>query len=157
MVGLSHPRLRYYYGKIPEDYILKSRDVILTMTDLSKEGDTLGFPALIPKDSRKNYLHNQRIGLAVFKNSFRWFTYYLMTSFDYRSWIVGGATGTTVKHTSPTKIENYNYALPTDRLLDYFDKSIAPLYNVAEKRLSENLSLIQLSSLLLSKMATVTD
>ena len=44
--------------------ILKPGDLVITMTDLSKQGDTLGFGALIPNDGN-TWLHNQRIGLVL--------------------------------------------------------------------------------------------
>ena len=155
--GFKSSKLRYYFGDVPKDYILKSRDVIVTMTDLSKECDTLGFPALVPKDSEHKYLHNQRIGLVEFHSVFRWFIYYLMTSFPYRSWVVGGATGTTVKHTAPAKIEQFMYALPSLSLFERFDDLIAPIYNIKEECMTENLTLKETLSILLSKMAMVAD
>ena len=56
---------KYYNGSIPEDYVLAKNDLIVTMTDLSKQGDTLGYSAFVPENNR--YLHNQRIGLVIIK------------------------------------------------------------------------------------------
>ena len=41
----------------PDEFILKPGDLIVTMTDLSKEIDTIGYSALVPNDG-KQYLHN---------------------------------------------------------------------------------------------------
>lgn len=60
--GFKNDKLKYYDGPIDKNYILKPYDLIVTMTDLSKNGDTLGYSALVPKDDNV-YLHNQRIGL----------------------------------------------------------------------------------------------
>lgn len=46
--GSKGDKFKYYSGEIPVDYVLKSDDLIVTMTDLSKDGDTLGYPAKIP-------------------------------------------------------------------------------------------------------------
>ena len=62
--GFKSDKNKYYNGPIPSEYILKQDDLIVTMTDLSKEGDTLGYSALIPSDLKQKYLHNQRIGLV---------------------------------------------------------------------------------------------
>ena len=64
--GFKSEKLKYYDGDIPEDYILKTDEIIVTMTDLSKIGDTLGFAALVPHSLVNKYLHNQRIGLVQF-------------------------------------------------------------------------------------------
>ena len=101
--------------KYPHDYILEEGDVVVTMTDLSKDGDTLGYAARIPKSVlSEKYLHNQRIGLLIF-NSDRIdkdFTYWLMRTRDYQSFIVGAASGTSIRHTSPNTIKSYRCLIP---------------------------------------------
>ena len=67
--GFQSDKLKYYAGPVPEEYVLRSGDLIITMTDLSKEGDTLGYPALVPESSERRYLHNQRIGLVEIKDT----------------------------------------------------------------------------------------
>src|SRR5690606_13634686 len=99
----------------PEEYILKGGDLIVTMTDLSKEVDTLGYSALVPKGTEKIYLHNQRIGLVQIKDNHvaKDFLYWLMRDNRYRSFVVGSASGSTVSHTSPSRIMEYEFLLPT--------------------------------------------
>lgn len=100
--GFQDGKRRYYKGPIPEGYVLKPGQVVVTMTDLSKGSDTLGYAARIPNDSTV-WLHNQRIGLLEFNDDVPTsprFIEYLLRTREYRSWIVGSATGTTVKHTS---------------------------------------------------------
>ena len=46
--GFKAQKLKYYNGDFPVDYILDENDVIVTMTGLSKEADTLGFSAKVP-------------------------------------------------------------------------------------------------------------
>ena len=67
--GFKSDKFKYFSGDIPQDYILKEDDLIITMTDLSKQGDTLGYSALVPSIYGKKMLHNQRIGLVEFKNA----------------------------------------------------------------------------------------
>lgn len=112
--GFQDGKRKYYNGQLPEDYILKPGQVVVTMTDLSKESDTLGYAASIPNDSII-WLHNQRVGLLEFKNEIPTsprFVEYLLRTHEYRSWIVGSATGTTVKHTAPGRIESFTTKIP---------------------------------------------
>lgn len=112
--GFKSTKYKYFSGECPKDYILDDDCIVVTMTDLSKEGDTLGYAAKIPKSKTKKYLHNQRIGLVQFlsddidKN----FLYWLLRTRDYQGFIIGAATGTSVKHTSPSTIKEYVFALP---------------------------------------------
>lgn len=114
--GFQFGKGKYYSGPVPQEYILKEGQVVVTMTDLSKAGDTLGYAAVIPKTEKIIWLHNQRVGLLIFKNEELLspaFAHYLMRSPEYRHHVVAGATGSTVKHTAPTRICEYKFQLPT--------------------------------------------
>jgi len=137
--GFKKDKLKYYDGPINKEYILKPYDLIVTMTDLSKKGDTLGFSALVPNDDNI-YLHNQRIGLIenvneeiIDKN----YLYWLLRDAKYHHYIVSSATGTTVKHTSPKTILKYEFEVP-------------PLEE--QRFISEILSNIELKSMLNEKI-----
>jgi len=112
--GFKNAKMKYFTGEYPEEYILNHNDIIVTMTDLSKETDTLGYSAKVPKSDTKRYLHNQRIGLVQFKNNDinKEYLYWLMRTREYQGYIVGSASGTSIMHTSPTRIENYTCRLP---------------------------------------------
>lgn len=127
--GFNYNKFKYYAGEIPNDYILQKNDLIVTMTDLSKDGDTLGYSALTPVINGKKILHNQRIGKVIFKESekLKYFLFWVMRSEEYRSFVLGSATGTTVKHTSPTRICEYACPIPPDNKLSDFNKIIVGL------------------------------
>ena len=112
--GFKQDKLRYYSDdNFPSEYILEVKDLIITMTDLSVGTDTLGYSALIPR-LKSNYLHNQRIGLVeLLSDSIdkKWL-YWKLRSRHYQRSIAITATGTTVKHTSPKRIYEYEFYLP---------------------------------------------
>ena len=113
--GFKGDRIKYYDGPVPEDYVLGERDILVTMTDLSKQSDTLGYPAFVPESSDRRFLHNQRLGKILLKNESttdRRFLYYVMCTSSYRHEVLASATGTTVKHTSPDRIKKYAFLLP---------------------------------------------
>jgi len=113
--GFKNFKFKYFNGEYPESYILKKNDTIVTMTDLSKDGDTLGYSAKVPKSNNgEKYLHNQRIGLVEFLNDKidKGFIYWILRTKDYHGFIVGAATGTSIRHTSPTTIKEYEFFLP---------------------------------------------
>ena len=114
--GFKGDKFKYYDGDAPEGFVLHPNDLLVTMTDLSKQSDTLGYPALVPsRTDNKRYLHNQRLGKIKLKETndveFR-YLYYVMCSRDYRNEILASCTGTTVKHTSPERIKQYRFLLP---------------------------------------------
>ncbi len=133
--GFQIGKAKYYKGPVPNSYILKPNDLVVTMTDLSKSADTLGYAAVIPK-SRAILLHNQRIGRVIFRNDLALpsFIHWLMRSPDYRNEVLASATGSTVKHTSPTRILNFRFALP--KLVD--QSAIASILDVLDHKIELN-------------------
>lgn len=116
---------KYYKSSVfPESYILHEGDIIVTMTDLSQNGDTLGYAAIVPK-SEKLFLHNQRIGLVEnVKGIDRGFLYWIMRTSEYQATIVNTATGSTVRHTSPSRIAEYEFFAPSDEIEQHTIASI---------------------------------
>ncbi len=112
--GFKTDKFKYYNGELPEEYILHEGDILIIMTDLSKAGDTLGYPAKIPPHNGIHYLHNQRLGLIKLKlNELdKDFLYWILRTPVYQNFILGSATGSTVRHTSPTRIYNYEFEAP---------------------------------------------
>lgn len=113
--GFKGDKYKYFTGEIPESFILHSGDLVVTMTDLSKDTDTLGYSAFIPSLRNHLFLHNQRIGLIEKYNNQidTKFLYWLLRTFDYREYILGTATGTSVQHTSPSRILGYTFDCPS--------------------------------------------
>ena len=113
--GFLADKPKYYAGPVPDDYILQEGDLVVTMTDLSKAGDTLGYPALVPRMLGRRYLHNQRIGLVEIKEraeTDKRFLFYRLRASDYRHHILATASGSTVRHTSPGRIHEFETTLP---------------------------------------------
>lgn len=141
--GFKLDKPKYYYGPIPKDYILHADDLIVTMTDLSKDGDTLGYSALIPQNSNYIFLHNQRIGLIekISPEIDKHFLYWIMRTYNYQKYIVNHCSGSTVKHTSPTNIGSYVFKAPS---LEKQKNLVSFLDNIETKielnhRINENL------------------
>ena len=113
--GFRDQKFKYYSGPEAKDFFLQENDLIISMTDLSKAGDTLGAPALVPpKDGKRRFLHNQRIGKVVLKSEKidKEYLYFVLRTDKFHSFILGSATGSTVRHTSPSRITEFEVSLP---------------------------------------------
>lgn len=101
---------KYYAGPVPSDYVLKSGDVIVAMTE--QADGLLGSAAVIPAST--NYLHNQRLGrVSTLAGQIDLnYIFWLFNSASYRLKVRETAAGTKVKHTSPEKLLEILVALP---------------------------------------------
>lgn len=113
--GFKEDKCKYFDAEYPYDYVLKEDDLIVTMTDLSKSIDTLGYSALVPTGKNgRVYLHNQRIGLVTINSDElnKHYIYWFMRSPYYQKMIAATSTGSTVHHTSPDRILDVEIELP---------------------------------------------
>lgn len=112
--GFQEDKCKFYKGDYPAEYVLPAETHIVTMTDLSKEIDTLGYSAIVPA-SERTYLHNQRIGRIVYKshNIYPLYMHYLMRTREYQRFVANSSSGATVHHTSPEKICRYEFCAPS--------------------------------------------
>lgn len=105
---------KYFRGDIPPETILSSGALVTVMTDLSPQTLILGRFATVNTDFP--VLHNQRIGLVKCQKPELWDRLYLVAALNnerIRKEIILGATGTTVRHTSPGRILNILIACPS--------------------------------------------
>lgn len=113
--GFKFDKQKYYRGPVPNEFILRNGDLIVTMTDLSKISDTLGYGAIVPTLEGKKFLHNQRIGKVIITRPdliLPNFLYWILRTKEYRNEVLASASGSTVKHTAPKRIEAYQFGLP---------------------------------------------
>lgn len=102
---------KYYAGPIPDNYLLKSGDLIVAMTE--QADGLLGSAALIHDSG--TYLHNQRLGRVKLSctDVDASFLFYVFNSTYYRCKVRETAAGTKVKHTSPEKLCEIQIAIPS--------------------------------------------
>lgn len=94
--GFKFDKLKYYKGEIPKDYIFGVDDIFVSMTDLSKECDSLGYAARVPSREDTQFLHNQRLGRVILgkhPSSVKEFIYQVLISQNYRNTVLGSVTG----------------------------------------------------------------
>jgi type I restriction enzyme S subunit len=102
---------KYYVGDIPKDYLLKKGDILVAMTE--QAAGLLGSPIIIPESNM--FLHNQRLGLIIYKEENKIDTKFLFHLFNtkrMRSLIHQSASGVKVRHTSPSKILEISAFIP---------------------------------------------
>ncbi len=103
---------RFYSIEPPSEYILLKDAIIVAMTEQAK--GLLGSSVSVPIDNF--FLHNQRLGLLAFdrsKDTCDKYFYYLFNTKSVRDQIQATASGTKVRHTSPSRIKAVKIFLPS--------------------------------------------
>lgn len=152
--GFKEDKCKFFSAEYPKEYVLKAGSLIVTMTDLSKDVDTLGFSAFVPEFSTRVYLHNQRIGLVepINEKLPLYYIYWYMRSYEYHMSIVGSASGSTVKHTSPSRILEQYIPVPNRQELENRAVILKAINDSISRNNAENNYLSLLREVLLSKL-----
>ena len=137
-------KTKYYTGTIPDGYILKDGDLLIVMTDLTKEMVILGNTVILK--SKLVNLHNQRIGKILKKNAevTNEYLHLLFNSFPVKNLIRTTATGTTVRHTSPSRILEAMVPIPCpkeQKSICNVEKSLTQKIRVLRSKLHQTQSL----------------
>lgn len=106
--------VKEYIGDYPKEYELVPGDILLVMTCQTAGGEILGVPGQIPDDG-KTYLHNQRLGKVVIREPGKIhsdFIYHLARCPAFNRALCATASGSKILHTSPGRIEAFEFALP---------------------------------------------
>ena len=110
-------KTKYYVGKTNDEFHLKNGDLLIVMTDLTKDMNILGNTIIL--ESKKIVLHNQRIGKIIIKHDYKVdkkFLCHLLNSKLCKKHIKGTATGSTVRHTSSKEILKTKVSIPSIKM-----------------------------------------
>ena len=135
---------KHYSADFPEQYMLSEKDILVVMTDLIQSAPLLGGALIVPEDNR--FLHNQRLGLVQTEGKEpldRGFLYYLLNSPGYKAQVRASATGATVRHTAPTRIENCNVTVPNDPAEQRAIAEILEWHDVTISQTSRQIELLE--------------
>ncbi|MFS0670141.1 restriction endonuclease subunit S [Peribacillus frigoritolerans] len=127
---------KYYQGEIPKEYILNKGELLIAMTEQAP--GLLGSPLIVSESNK--FLHNQRLGLIVLKKEDlnRLYLFHLFNHPNIRKLIHSKATGTKVRHTSPSKIEEVMVSFPPLLLQNQF-AAIVEKVEVLKAKYNQNL------------------
>jgi type I restriction enzyme S subunit len=110
---LKGDKEKFFSADFPREYLLRKGDIVIAMTDLIQNAPILGSSARIPRDGK--FLHNQRLGKVInlkTEQALPEFVFYLFNARSVREQIKGSATGSTVRHTAPSRIYDVTVAIP---------------------------------------------
>lgn len=151
--------MRLYSDNIPEQHIVKPKDIIIATRQQSENLPILGCPAMIPSNLKGEKMVIASNLYRVINNSklSNELIYQILKSRNYQEHIKLHTKGTTVGMITKDAIEDYIFEAPSISFLFSIQENIDKFTeNIFLKR-TENQMLIELKELLLSKLATIKD
>lgn len=141
--------VKTYSGKFLEKNIVKSGDLLIAATDVTRNADIIGKAILVPDYYKENLVFSMDIAKIISKYIPSSFLMMLFNSNHYHNYIKWYASGTIVLHLNLDGINRYNTELPPTSLLKKFDEFYLPIANRVYMTAKENEKLAELRDWLL--------
>lgn len=141
--------VKSYSGKYTEKNILKSGDLLIAATDVTRNADIIGRAILVPDYYSEDLVFSMDIAKISSNNIPSSFLMMLFNSIHYHNYIKWYATGTLVLHLNLDGVNRYRTEIPSNNLLKMFDKFYLPIANRIYMTNKQNQQLTELRDWLL--------
>ncbi len=130
--------VKTYSGKFTEKNIVKSGDLLIAATDVTRNADIIGRAILVPDYYKEELVFSMDIAKIISKNIPSSFLMMLFNSNHYHNYIKWYASGTIVLHLNLDGVNRYQTELPPTILMKQFDDFYLPIANRIYMTAKEN-------------------
>lgn len=134
--GFNQSGIKYYKGALAPEYLLQEGDLLIANTDLTRDGDVIGSPLLLPLlDNRKEVVMSMDISRLDFtsEETDKKYIYYTLSLPSARKFMQENSSGSTVLHLKTKNVPKLKVWLPADKeiqitiskILTSIDRAIA--------------------------------
>ena len=141
--------VKTYSGKFTEKNIVKSGDLLIAATDVTRNADIIGRAILVPDYYKEELVFSMDIAKIISKNIPSSFLMMLFNSNHYHNYIKWYASGTIVLHLNLDGVNRYQTELPPTILMKQFNDFYLPIANRIYMTAKENEKLSELRDWLL--------
>jgi type I restriction enzyme S subunit len=141
--------IKTYSGKYSEKNIVKSGDLLIAATDVTRNADIIGRAILVPDYYKEQLVFSMDVAKIISKNIPSSFLMMLFNSVHYHNYIKWYATGTIVLHLNLDGVNRYQTELPPKNLMKQFDNLYLPIANRIYMTANENKQLSEIRDWLL--------
>ncbi len=128
--GYRRDGLKKYDGKYKENQIVKYKDLVMGVTDMTQDRRTVGAVALIP--NLTGVISADLVKLYSLNNISNIFSYCLFRYGFYSKLFSQFGNGANVIHLKPASIGNQKILIPDKNLIDLFVAKVEPLIDLIE-------------------------
>ena len=128
--GFRRNQEKHYIGKYNEDQILEPGDIVMGVTDMTKERRLVGHVAIVPDLHEKATFSMDLIKLTPFSVP-KSYLYSVIHFGGLSTQISQLANGVNVLHLKPETMMNMSILCPSDKIISEYDK----LFNTTQKKI----------------------
>ncbi|MCS4300615.1 restriction endonuclease subunit S [Chryseobacterium sp. BIGb0232] len=139
--------------KVKENHILAPFDLLMVLSDVTREGLLIGNVGFVPDDGKSYYL-NQRVSKIVSDEDLKYYLFDVLNSVDFKNNCIAKANSVTVLNLKNEDITNYLVTLPNKNILSKWnDYSKSLRYSIFNLQ-SQNQFLRESRDILLPRLMT---
>ena len=153
--GYRTDGVKPYTGKYKDEQIIQPGELIMAYTDVTQAADVIGKPAIVLPDEAIDILvASLDVGIVRTKTQKIniMFLYHLFKTKRFQGYILGYTSGTTVLHLAKGWLDGYNILLPSQEIMDRYNKLVSSLFNKMRLNIEEILSLQKTRDTVLPKL-----
>ena len=113
--GFNSKGIKYFNGKYKENQMLFENDLVIANTDITRNAEVVGYPAVIPKlESDKKAIYTMDVSkINIFNSTVlsKYLYYFFLTDYSHDS-MIKNSSGTTVLHLNVNSIKTIEIPLP---------------------------------------------
>jgi len=151
--GFRFDGQKYYSGSINNNKLLKTRDIVVAVTDMTTDRAVIAGPARVPEIEGKITLSADvvKIDSDILPNTY---LYQLLSSYRFTETTKQKANGANVLHLKPSAILEFVTVTPDAQTLNSFDVLCVPVAREIDKLLKQNDNLSKTRDLLIPQLVT---
>jgi type I restriction enzyme S subunit len=137
--------------KLNDKYRLTKGDLVMVLSDVTRDGAIIGNVGLVPESSNNYYL-NQRVSKLIFDENIKYYLYQYLNSVIFKNYCLAHADSATVLNLSNKDIYKHKLILPIEDIVNKFHNVIEPMITEVELLINKNQVLKETKDLLLPRL-----
>jgi type I restriction enzyme S subunit len=134
--GFNKDGIKFYKGEYEDKYILENNDLIIANTDVTRNGDVVGYPVIVPDFGNRVVLFTMDVSRLKIKNKDQMtagYLFYLLRTRWAHWYMYSHSSGTTVLHLNVNSVNE----LPIPKVNIIVQKNIVNKLKAIEKNIEK--------------------
>lgn len=137
--------------QVKKQHYLSEGDMLIVLSDVTREGSIIGNVGLVPKSSKK-YVLNQRVSKLIFDDHLKFYLYSYFNGAIFKNYCLAHADSATVLNLSNQDLYKHKMIIPQKAIIEKFTHLIKPINFEIDTLILKNQNLKETRDLLLSRL-----